>query len=106
MTLDHPHTDSFLALLFARVGLPAPESAVRTTSLGLLRSLVREQHFIGWLPLEWAKDDVEAGTLRIIDLPASRICRTFGIVMRSTGILNESAKALIHEIRTAEWASL
>lgn len=100
--LDNAHSDRFLISIFASSGLNPPESVVRTSSLGMLRSLLREQYFIGWLPSPWARIDVEAGVLKALDLPQTTVSRPFGIVTREQALLRESAQALIAQLKRTD----
>lgn len=99
VTLNQPHMEAFLAFFFAQSGLAAPRSKVRTSSLEMLRSLLRKQHFIGFLPSHWVADDLKSGTLSVVDAPGTPVMRTAGIVTRKTSILNKGAQRLIDELR-------
>lgn len=99
--LNHPLMESFLASFFARSGLSAPASRVRTSSLNMLRSLIRNQYFIGFLPAHWVADDVDQGRLTTIAVPGMPLRSTAGIATRKETLLNRSADLLIAELRKA-----
>ncbi len=99
VTLYQPHMEAFLTSFFAQGGLTAPRCKVRTSSLEMLRSLIRKQHFIGFLPSHWVAADIKAGILSVIQAPGTPITRKAGIVTRKTSILNRSAQTLVEEMR-------
>lgn len=101
ITLNQPHMKAFLTSFFAQSGLMAPQSAVRTSSLEMLRSLIRQQHFVGFLPTHWISEDLKLGRLAILNAPGTPITRTAGIVTRKTTILNKGGQLLINELKKA-----
>lgn len=99
VTLSEHHMETFLTSYFAKEGLAAPRSEVRTSSLNMLRSLLRAQHFIGFLPTHWAAEDVHAGTLAVVDAPGMPIQRTAGILTRKSALLSRGTVYLVEELR-------
>lgn len=101
ITLNQPHMKAFLTSFFAQSGLMAPKSTVRTSSLEMLRSLIRKQHFVGFLPSHWIAEDLKVGRLAILNAPGTPVTRMAGIVTRKTTILNKGGQLLIKELKKA-----
>lgn len=101
VVLNHPLMESFLSVFFAQSGLSAPASKVRTSSLNMLRSMIRHQQFIGFLPSHWIKEELDTGILNIIDVAGMPLKGTAGIATRRSALLNKNAKLLIEELKTA-----
>lgn len=100
VTLEQPHMDTFLRAFFATADLPAPPSRVRTNSLEMLRSLLREGEFVGFLPSHWLAHDLEKGTLKTLDVPGTPIRRPTGLVYRKDHDEAGAAHLLMNEIRS------
>ncbi len=100
-TLNQPHMEVFLASFFAQEGLTAPKRRVKATSLEMLRSLVRKQYFIAFLPSHWVAEDVKQGRLAILDVPGMPIRRTSGMVTRQTPVINPAVGMLMDQLRRA-----
>ena len=101
VTLNQPHMETFLASFFASDGLAAPHRRVKTTSLEMLRCLLRQNQLIGFLPSHWVSDDLTAGRLCTLDLPGLPVRRTAGIVTRKSSVLNPAVEKLIEQLRLA-----
>lgn len=101
VTLNQPHMEDFLSSFFAQSGLAAPKSRVRSSSLQMLRNIVRQQRLIGFLPLHWIKDDLAAGNLRVLSVPGTPIRRMAGIITRRNSLLNKGAEAFVEHMRTS-----
>ncbi len=101
VVLKHPLMDSFFGLFFGQAGLSAPASRVRTSSLDMLRSLVRTQHFVGFLPTHWVQDDLDSGTLAIIDVAGMPRRSMACVATRDLRVLNKSSELFIEELRNA-----
>ena len=99
--LNQPHMETFLTSFFANDGLAAPHRRVKTTSLEMLRCLLRQNQLIGFLPSHWVADDLEAGRLSTLDLPGLPVKRAAGIVTRKTSSLNPAVSKLIEQLRIA-----
>lgn len=101
VVLNHPLMDSFMGSFFAQSGLEAPASKVRTSSLNMLRSLIRNQFFIGFLPLHWVREDLKAGTLKLIDVDGMPYKTVAGVAMRKSAVLNRNAELLVTQLQQA-----
>ncbi|MEQ9112459.1 MAG: LysR family transcriptional regulator [Rhodospirillaceae bacterium] len=101
VVLNHPLMESFLVTYFAQSGLSTPANRVRTSSLNMLRSLIRQQYFIGFLPTHWIKDDLKSGVLSVVKAPNMPFISTAGIATRQSALLNKSAQLLVDKLRAA-----
>ncbi|MEE4453981.1 LysR family transcriptional regulator [Novosphingobium resinovorum] len=67
---------------FYRNKLPVPPQSLNATSLSLLRSSALESDMAALLPTRYAKADVEAGRLAVLDIEAMRFDFVFGFMER------------------------
>lgn len=99
VTLHQPHMEAFLPSFFASAGLAAPQPRVRTMSLQMLRSLVRQHELVGFLPLHWAEDDIESGRLKVLPVPNTPIYRTAGVITRKGALRSKAANLFVDRLR-------
>lgn len=100
VVLEQPHMDSFMYSFFAEVGLAAPVSRVKTNSLEVIRSIVRQDNFVGFLPSHWVEEDVKQGLLTILPVVGTPIRRKAGVIMRKNNASKAALELLIDELRT------
>lgn len=67
---------------FYRNKLPVPPQSLNATSLSLLRSSALESDMAALLPARYARADVEAGRLAVLDIEAMRFDFVFGFMER------------------------
>ncbi len=99
--LDDARMDELLSRVFADRGMKVPVPVVRTSSLGLLRGLIRSSDMIGWLPAPWAQSDLAHGNLVRIDLPELTVRRAFGVVSRRRTLSSALVEQLLDAMRMA-----
>ena len=88
-----------LAALFAQQGLPAPEFAVSSASIPLLKNLVAHSGFVSWLTRPMYAPELKAGMIRELSVPGLDHERTFLAYHRRTGILPKPALRFLDEVR-------
>lgn len=101
VVLEQAHMESFMHAFFAEGGLPAPVSKVKTNYLEVIRSMVRHDNFVGFLPSHWVREDVERGFLSILPVAGTPIRRKAGIVRRKVDTQKAALEILVEEIRHA-----
>lgn len=101
VTLNQPHMEVFLASFFAQDGITAPKRRVKTSSLEMIRSLLRKQCFIGILPSHWVAEDIKQGRLATLDVAGMPVRRTAGMVTRKAPHINPAVGMLMDQLRVA-----
>lgn len=97
--VDKPHSIEVFDTLFLTDGIAAPRIAVRTNSLTLIRSLVTGSNFIGLMPHHLLKHELNAGTVKRLDVPPTPIVREAGLITRREGFHRPVADELAAAIR-------
>jgi DNA-binding transcriptional LysR family regulator len=97
--VDKPHSIEVFDALFLTDGLAAPQTAVRTNSLTLIRSLVLHAGFVGLVPHHLLKHELAAGRVTRLDIPSTPIVRQAGLVTRREGFHRPVADELAAAIR-------
>jgi len=86
-------------LSFARSGQIAPQPAVETGDLALLRGLLQASDMLTAISAQQLHYEIEAGTLVVLDFPLEATQRTIGVAQRDGALASPCALALIEEIR-------
>ncbi len=100
VTLDQPHMQFFLSAFFAQSGHAAPRSRVRSSSLEFLRSVLRQQVFVGFLPIHWATEDIRLGKLTRLNVANTPISRVAGILTRRDTPQSKATRLFIEKLRS------
>lgn len=82
-------------------GFPTPEIAVHTRSMHYIRATILNSDLIGYLPQEFIRPDVAAGTIRELRVSMMEFESPAGIVERAEGPQTKAIRALKAEIRAA-----
>lgn len=96
-TAPRHHTDAF----FESQGLALPAGCVETQSSLVERLVVAGSDTIWIVPQRVAQDDLAAGLLTVIDVPAPRGVEQIGILRRSAEPDSEAITAFAEQIRRA-----
>lgn len=83
VVIDQPHMTDALDRYFVADDLPPPASAIRTNSLDLICSLLRNGEFIGILPEHVVRNRIPSDNLRQLAAPDCPFRRKAGIVLRT-----------------------
>lgn len=85
-------------------GLPVPQPVFIYNSVSFAKELLRQGPCIGLLSASSVREEIEAGTLRILRVPDLVLARDVGLLSRTDPALSPSAKALLERVRavTAE----
>ena len=97
--VDKPHSIEVFDALFLSDGIPAPQTAVRTNSLTLIRSLVLHAGFVGLIPHHLLKHELAAGRVTRLNVPSTPIVRQAGLITRKEGFHRPVADELAAAIR-------
>ena len=88
-----------MSQMFARHGLPAPEIAVETRSIVVLKSLVIDAGFLSWMAAPMYEAERRAGLVSALPIPDLHAVRTLTAFRRRQGILPAPAVKLIEQLR-------
>jgi LysR family transcriptional regulator of gallate degradation len=84
---------------FARHGMPAPQPAIETGDLALLRGLLLQGGMLTALSAHQLRYEIEAGSLVVLPFAMAGMRREIGITTRAGAHLSSGATALLDEIR-------
>jgi LysR family transcriptional regulator of gallate degradation len=84
---------------FARHGRPAPQPAIETGDLALLRGLLLQGGMLTALSAHQLRYEIENGSLIVLPLAMTGMRREIGITTRAGAHLSSGANALLDEIR-------
>ena len=98
-SVNQPHAVEVLDTLFMAEGVAAPRPAVQANSLSLIKSLILSAKFIGLLPDHLFTRELAQGEVIRLDLPATPVARSAGLIMRKEAFHRPVADALAEEIR-------
>ena len=98
-SVNQPHAVEVLDTLFLAEGVTAPRPAVQANSLTLIKSLILSAKFIGLLPDHLFIHELAQGEVVRLDLPATPVARSAGLITRKEGFHRPVADALAEEIR-------
>lgn len=82
VVVDQPHAAEMFAQFFAAQGINTPASLIRTSSLGLIASLLNKGGFVSVLPRHLVNGPYEAENLVELKLDGPTITRKFGLIYR------------------------
>jgi DNA-binding transcriptional LysR family regulator len=99
--VDQQQTRAFVDSFFASEGLTAPETVVRTNSLEVIRSLVRQGDFLTFVARHWIEDEVSRGDFVILPAPETPVRRKAGLLYRKVPSRRRAVQALMDEIRSS-----
>lgn len=85
--------------LFEAHGLPLPEVTVETRSITVLKSLVGQSRFLGWMPQPMYDAERRAGLIDALNIPGSTDRRTLTAFRRRSGMLPGPAVKFLEELR-------
>jgi LysR family transcriptional regulator of gallate degradation len=88
-----------LERFFHHEGQSAPEPAVETGDLALLRGLLLQSDMLTAISAHQLHYEIEAGTLVVLDFPLASTERRIGITQRAGALAAPCALALMEEIR-------
>lgn len=88
-----------LARIFARNGVAMPDAVVQTRSVTLLKSLIAQSGFLGWMPEPMYEADRQAGLIGALPIVEARDSRTLTAFRRRSGILPAPCSKLLDELR-------
>jgi DNA-binding transcriptional LysR family regulator len=94
-TAPRHHIDAF----FESHGLALPAGCVETQSASVARLVVAGSDAVWIVPQRVAQDDLEAGLLALIDVPAPRGVEQIGILRRSAEPYADAIAAFAEQIR-------
>ena len=94
-------TDPFahMAKIFARSGLSLPNVVVETRSVTVLKSLIAQSGFLGWMPEPMYDVERRAGLIEALPIAEATDTRTLTAYRRRAGILPGPAARLLEELR-------
>jgi DNA-binding transcriptional LysR family regulator len=81
--------------LIRQAGLPPPEVALETDSVGMILSLVATGALLGWFPEPLLADSLRAGRVAIVPASGLELRRTFAMYRRARGTFPASAQVFI-----------
>lgn len=76
-------------------GFDPPSIALETDSVDVILAVVSRSALLGWLPEPILRKAAQRDNLRIVDLPALELRRTFRVYRRARGFFPPTAKAFI-----------
>lgn len=99
--LSRPGSPLRVALdgFFERQGHPLPQPLVETGDLALLRGLLMRGDMVTALSAHQLHFEIQAGWLRVLDVPMPDMARSIGLTTRLGAHLSPGADALITELR-------
>jgi DNA-binding transcriptional LysR family regulator len=94
-------TDPFAHMrkFFARRGLALPNVVVETRSVTVLKSLIGQCGFLGWMPEPMYDAERKAGLIDALPIPGASDTRTLTAFRRRAGILPGPSVKLLEELR-------
>lgn len=94
-------TDPFthMAKIFARRDLPLPNVVVESRSVTVLKSLIAQSGFLGWMPEPMYDAERRAGLIDALPIADASDTRTLTAFRRRSGILPGPAAKLLEELR-------
>ncbi|WP_333605371.1 LysR family transcriptional regulator [Novosphingobium sp.] len=94
-------TDPFthVAKIFARRGLALPNAVVETRSVTVLKSLISQSGFLGWMPEPMYDAERQAGLIDALPIAEAQDTRVLTAFRRRSGILPGPAGKLLEELR-------
>ena len=94
-------TDPFthMARIFARRDLPLPNVVVESRSVTVLKSLIAQSGFLGWMPEPMYDAERRAGLMDALPIADASDTRTLTAFRRRSGILPAPAGKLLEELR-------
>jgi DNA-binding transcriptional LysR family regulator len=98
-----PHTEFWrdhLDRTLVSAGLTPPQPAVISNSASFITGMLRAGDFLSYLPALLVRDDVEAGTIVLLDAPELDVTIDISISYRSGAALPSAVGAVIEAIRT------
>ena len=98
-SVNQPHAVEVLDTLFMAEGVAAPRPAVQANSLSLIKSLILSAKFIGLLPDHLFTRELAQGEVIRLNLPATPVARSAGLITRKEAFHRPVADALAEEIR-------
>lgn len=81
--------------ILAAEGRRAPTVAIETTSIDAMIKCVAKTQLLGWLPRPLLTSAVADGVIRLLDVPALDLRRSFFIYRRDRGLLPAPARELL-----------
>jgi len=96
--VNQPHAFEVLDSMFIAEGIAAPQPALQTNSLTLIKSLVLSSGFLCLLPEHMFIEEFNAGTAVRIQMPATPITRSAGLLLKKDSFRRPVADALGKEI--------
>ena len=88
-------------LFFETRGLPVPPQVLRSTSISLVRQMVKDSNVLSILPEEVVHDDIERGEIVAIDCETPVEQTRVGLFFREGGLLTPQAQLVIDRFRIA-----
>ncbi|MET0962754.1 MAG: LysR substrate-binding domain-containing protein, partial [Noviherbaspirillum sp.] len=88
-----------MSQMFALHGLPAPEIAVQTRSIVVLKSLVIDAGFLSWMAEPMYEAERKAGLIAALPVAGLEAVRTLTAFRRRQGLLPAPAVKLVEELR-------
>lgn len=87
--------------IFASINRPAPQPALKFTSISFAKSVLTSTNVLAMLSHSAIEQDVAQGRLRVVQIPEMFWRRNVGVVLRDGATLTPAAAAFLDEIRTA-----
>jgi LysR family transcriptional regulator of gallate degradation len=84
---------------FIRAGLKVPHLAVATTSISLIKTLVRSGQFVSWLMEPMFREENERGVLRAVEVGGLSHTLQMRVLRRRDGRLSLPAVRFLDELR-------
>jgi DNA-binding transcriptional LysR family regulator len=94
-TAPRHHTEVF----FESSGLALPQGCIETQASPVARLVVRTSDAIWIVPRRVAQDDLDAGLLALVDVPAPRGVEQIGILRRSQDTLSDAVGTFAEQLR-------
>ena len=88
-----------MAKIFAKHGLSLPNVVVETRSVTVLKGLIAESGFLGWVPEPMFDAERKAGLIDALPIAGASDTRTLTAYRRRAGILPGPAVKLLEELR-------
>lgn len=98
-TVSQPHALEVLDSLFISEGVAAPQPAIRTNSLTLIKSLVMSSNFVCLLPDHLFSEELSSGEVVRLPTSSTPVTRSAGLLFKKDGFRRPVANALGAEIQ-------
>lgn len=95
-TAPRHHTEAF----FESCGLTVPAGAIETQSSSVARLVVARSDAVWIVPQRVAQNDLDAGSLALVNVPAPKGVEQIGILRRSAERLSEAGEAFAEALRS------